>query len=286
MARRIDLTDWHIQVGESAVLARPSGTVIGRQLWLSLLCVVFMALIAWSFGLPPGSRKVASLRDRIERTERQAERHEQQARRLRSGVGDTTKQMAERYERDAAQTRLDLAALREELSEIRPTLGPVKDLVYWHAMGLLALVAVGVPFSGRFERVTMIVADDELRIRTFLSLNRGGTFRLRDFTAVAVHAQRVVVRERRYGQTVDGGWLWSIHAGDPAQPAAPALDIRVESNDVLPPRIEQMTGPTRDLVRFFQRHTHAVVADTVTTDVSDIDAHRIRLKSRRHAPPR
>lgn len=290
MARRIDLTDWDISVGESAVLARPSGRVVGFQLWISALCAAIIVFLVWACGIPPGSKKVSRARDRIAAMQQQAEDIERKARRLSTGAGDTSRNMADRESARAAALREQIVTEAAKVDVMQPTLGPGKDAAFWVSICVCVLIGVGLPVSSKFERVTMMVKGDTLRIRSFCSFNRGGAFKLHHFTAIAVHARRIAVRDHETGSIQDAGWLWTVYVGNPQQPVAPALEVRTESSNMLPPRIEQMTGPTRDLVRFFQRHTDAVVADTVTTDVSNIEATargtRKRLKTRRHGPLR
>lgn len=281
MSRRLDLTDWRIDVGDSAVLARPSGLVIGRQLWLSLLCLLVAVSVIWQFGLPPGSRRVAEIQVRLARRQAQIEEIEQRARRLSTGVSDVTRQMAERDIEQAAEWRRQLEADKAKLDTMQPSLGLMGNAIYWIALIVLGMMAVGAPFSGRFERVTMIARDGKLRIRTFLSLNRGGQIDLRYVGIISVHARRIALRQGS-GKMSDAGWLWSIFLIESQQSSEPMLEIRAESSDTLPARPERLSGVMRQLVEFFQRHSNAIVAPTVTTDVMDASPGRVRYKSRRH----
>ncbi|MCC6681997.1 MAG: hypothetical protein IT445_13940 [Phycisphaeraceae bacterium] len=285
MSRRLDLTDWRIDVGDAAVLARPGGKVIGRQLWLSLLCVLMAVGIIWYCGLPPGSRRMAARQQRVQAMQDSIAQIETQARRLSTGVSDVSRQMAEREAGRAADLRRQLESEQAKLAQMRPTLGLTGDATYWISLVLLALVAVGVPLSGRFERVTMMARDGKLRVRTFLSLNRGGQIDLRYAGVISVHARRVVLRQSS-GTVTDAGWLWSIYLIESQQSAQPLLEIRVEHSDLLPARPEQLSGVMRQLVAFFQRHSNAVVGPTVTTDVMDASRGRVRFKSRRHTSGR
>lgn len=292
----IDVHDWALTpgLGGGALVFRPSGRTIGRQLWLTALAAVVIGVIMYSLGVPPGARAVRQQRDRVAQLESQVERQSRHAARVKQSVvgsvSQATRQMAAHAEQQAGRMREELARERARLEGMSATLGPVGDAVYWGVIGLLILLGVGLPLSGRFERVVFLAGEGTLRIRTRLSLVRRRTLPAAGYVALAVQAQRLITTPRKHAPAADHGWLWRVLLlADPDDPhAPPSLEVRCDREDMLPPRIERMTPRTRQVVAFCQQATGLDPQPPITTEVKGIDrgalAQTVRMKSRRHGP--
>ncbi len=292
----IDVHDWALTPGldHHALVFAPSGRTIARQLWLTALCAVIVGVILFTFGLPPGSRAIGTQRDRVARLEQQHEQQRKHATRVRqSTVGsasEVTRQMADHAEQQVARLEADLDRERAKLDGMSATLGALGDTLYWGAIGLLIVVGLGLPLSGRFERITLLAGDGELRLRTRLSLVRSRTLAADGYAALAIQAQRLITTHRKHATADDHGWLWRVLLlADPDDPhAPPSLELRCDREDMLPPRIERMTQRTRQVVAFCQHATGLAPQPPITTDVKGVDwgalSRTYRMKSQRHGP--
>jgi len=292
----LDVHDWDLtpSLGHHALVFRPSGRTIGRQLWVTVLCAAIIGLIMFIFGVPPGSKKVGKQRDRVAQLQRQVEQQQKQAARVRQSViGSTspaTRAMAENLARRAERARQQLERERAALDGMSATLGPVGDTMYWAGVGVLGLIGIALPISGRYERITLMAGDATLRIRTVFSFVRSRTLQADGYVALAVQAQRLVSTHRRHARVDDHGWLWRVLLlADPDDPHAPPnLELHCDREDILPPRVERLTARTRQVVAFCQQATGLEPQPPITTDVKDVDwtalGRKYRVGSRRHGP--
>lgn len=283
----IDVVDWSLKEDGGRLVFKPSEETFYRTLWVTLFAAVFIGLIMWTFGLPPGSYKVSEQRRKVAELEQRVSSLEKQSSRARTGMSEMSERISEQSAQAAARARQDLAREKARLAQTRATLGPAGDAAYWSAVGLLALVGVGVPVSCKWHRVELALVGGELRITRGLP-PRTARFAAEGFAALGASVHRLVLHNRQTHRTRDHGWLWTIIlASDPSEPGAVQVRIRAELNPMLPTNMASLTSRVRPIVRWLEQATSLRCQPPIQTDIADISAWpwgtRYKMRSRQHA---
>lgn len=279
--------DFDVEIVGDALTFRPSGRSMGKVLALSAAAVVLALGLLWWFEMLPGQGDAGPDLERAAQLDRQAQREDGRAQQILHGAtGDSpgARGAASIHQRKAADHRrqADLARAGQSAA---PPLGPTGQTITWGVAGALTLLAIALPLIHARERVTLLApGDGTLRLVRRGQILPSRRYDLRDFQALGIVVQRVILYSRRYNQQEDKGWRWNVILAGPQE----MLVIQTVREPTLPPQVERLTPRVRDVAQFLHRITGLPCRPPITTDISNITPGfgktHVTTRARRHGP--
>lgn len=278
-AKVVDVADWEARSHDGGYQFKPSETVLGRQLWVTLLAAVLIVIVLLIAGFPPGCRAVSRQQDRVDQLATAVDRLEQRADRMRTGVTQTTRRMSDQAREQADRLRADLQREQARLANTHATLGPVGDAIYWSVVGLLLLVGVGAPAAVIWTRESLQLDDGAIVLRRNWP-PRKVAIPAHEVAGLGVIVQRMVRRTGRGRAAYVADWLWTIVVA-PGDSGQPELHLRRELSSTLPTRVEDLTLQVRPIVRWLESATGQTCAPPVVLETSNATPGGLRPSWRR-----
>lgn len=280
-----DCTDWTIHVSPQGKLLRfkPSMRTFYSRLTATLLAAIFMAMVAWIYGFPPGSNQKARIERRIGKLEQVIKQLDREARQAAvSAASPMGKTIQQQRERDLNQARNELANRQQDLATFQPTLGPWGDAAYWTFMGLMLTLGIGVPAWSVMERIDIDAnTPGVITVRRRGQIVRSQRYDTAQFKSLAVIVQQIVTTDHETYKTSVHGWRWRVRlSSDPDDPNASALEVWPEMEDSLPAQVARMTDRARLVVGFFEEVTGMECAEPIIASVSSVDRRPLGMSKR------
>ena len=251
MAARHDFTDWSVvRVDAQSLTYRPSGRTLFRRLGATLLAVMIIGVMVWSFGFPPGGGASTRRQDPAEQA--QLEDMRQRVSEAEESLRQTmTEAEWADFQQKIAQKAADRESERRESGQRLATVGAVGAGIYWAVFTLCVLGGVLVPLSSVWQRLTIekdVRGDPCVTRRGLMRSSR--TLARSDLADLCVFAGEVYHRQRRPYVERFLGWRWQVQLRSKA--AAGGEDELVvfwpDMTQTLPPQMHKMTARVREFV--------------------------------------
>jgi hypothetical protein len=269
-----DCTDWDLTPlpDRRVLVMTPSWRTAAGRWPLVVLPILLMGLLVWTFGFPPGSRRVSFQAKAQQNQSQQIKNLEKQISRLSNVQSAPMKQ-----HRAALQEQLNRARQSQAASASQPqptaTLGTTGDSIYWTAMALLAIAALAGPGFCLLERIELdATVPGELLVRRRWQVIGSRTIRLDECAVLSVRVERLIRTHKRTTVMRDLGWRWNVMLHSRDTDEQPLLRVFPELEPTLPTRVSQMTDRVRLVVAFLEEATGLQSLEPVIVDIDSITA--------------